>query len=95
VDEATSRETVNAAVAVINNIEAALNQLRALLVPPSDEPDPRDPRNKTADGKLTERGVRVCYHLFAQNKTRYAVSQAMSISFGAATYRYNAWRKAV
>jgi hypothetical protein len=94
VSDTANSETVHAAVAIIGNIEAALNQLRALLEPQSDERDPQDPRNKTPDGKLTERGVAVCYHLFDQDKTRYAVSHAMDISFGAATYRYNAWQKA-
>ena len=58
--------------------------------------DPKDPRNKYAIGgleKLTPRGVEVCYRLFDRGLSRYAVAQAMKISFGAATHRQAAWRK--
>ena len=53
-----------------------------------------DPRNKTSDGKLTSRGVAVCYGLFKEGKTRYAVAKAMNISFGAATHRLHVLKKA-
>ena len=54
--------------------------------------DPRNPLNK--DGmNLSPRGVEVCYRLFDQGKTRYAVSQALDISYGAATHRFHAWEK--
>jgi DNA-binding NarL/FixJ family response regulator len=59
--------------------------------------DPKDPRNKYEVGglqKLTPRGVEVCYRLFDKGLSRYAVAQAMEISFGAATHRLDAWRKA-
>lgn len=59
--------------------------------------NPKDPRNKREIGglqKLTDRGVEVCYRLFDKGLSRYAVAQAMGISFGAATHRQAAWRKA-
>ena len=59
--------------------------------------DPKDPANKYNVGgadKLTPRGVEICYRLFDEGKTRYAVSQLMGISFGGATHRYHAWKKA-
>lgn len=85
--------------AIFTLIEATrdnLDRLEAKLVPPASEPeddlDPRNPLNK--DGvNLTPRGVEVCYRLFDRGKTRYAVSQAMEISYGAATHRFHAWEK--
>jgi hypothetical protein len=44
--------------------------------------------------KLTRRGTEICYRLFDAGKTRYAVSELMNISFGAANHRYKAWEKA-
>lgn len=58
--------------------------------------DPKDPRNKHEVGglqKLTPRGVEICYRLFDRGLSRYAVHQAMDISFGAATHRYASWQK--
>jgi hypothetical protein len=58
--------------------------------------DPKDPANKFEVGglmKLTPRGVDVCYHLFDIGLRRYAVARAMGISFGAATHRYQTWKK--
>ena len=82
------------ALSVIDNIQAELERLRGLLEPRSPEFDPGDPRNKAADGKFTPRGVEICYLLFDKGATRYAVSRAMNISFGAASHRQTAWRKA-
>lgn len=82
------------ALRVIDNMQVELERLRGLLEPRSPEFDPGDPRNKAADGKLTPRGVEICYRLFDKGETRYAVSRAMSISFGAASHRQTAWRKA-
>lgn len=84
----------NPALGLINSLQADLDRLKSLIQPASLELDPMDPRNKTSDGKLSERGVEVCYRLFDEGKTRYAVAKAMSISFGAATHRQQAWRKA-
>lgn len=80
---------------------AGFATLRQLLSPaePIDPTqfDPKDPRNKYDVGgleKLTPRGVEICYRLFDQGMSRYAVSQAMEISFGGANHRYTAWQKA-
>ncbi|WP_245291654.1 hypothetical protein [Methylosinus sp. R-45379] len=87
--------------AAIDNIISALERLRLLLVPEestdSSEFDPKDPANKYDVGgleKLTNRGVEICYRYFDAGKTRYAVSELMNISFGAANHRYKAWEKA-
>lgn len=82
------------ALSLIDNIQAELDRLRGLLQPRTPEFDPKDPRNKTADGKFTPRGVEICYRLFDKGATRYAVSRAMNISFGAASHRQTAWGKA-
>ena len=81
------------ALSLIDSIQADLDRLRGLLQPQLPEFDPKDPRNKSADGKLTPRGVEICYRLFEQGATRYAVSRAMNISFGAASHRQTAWKK--
>ena len=52
------------ALSLIDSIQADLDRLRGLLQPQSPEFDPGDPRNKLADGKLTPRGVEICYRLF-------------------------------
>jgi len=82
------------ALALIAEIEADLDRLKRLILPQSAEFDPKDARNKLPDGKLTARGVEICYRLFEIGRTRYAVSQAMGISFGAADHRLAAWKKA-
>lgn len=90
----------------IDNITAGLERvmtgfanLKSLLAPAPDSSygqqiDPRAPDNKLENGKLTDRGVEVCYRLFDAGKSRYAVGAEMEISFGAATHRYEAWKKA-
>jgi hypothetical protein len=85
-----------AALDLIDTIHADIERLRGLLHASEDLPtfNPKDPRNKSPDGKLTPRGVEVCYRLFDKGKTRYAVKEAMGISFGAATHRLKAWTKA-
>jgi len=79
---------------VIERIQADLERLRGLVQPGELDFDPMDARNKLADGKLSRRGVEVCYRLFDRGKTRYAVGEAMGISFAAATHRLEAWTKA-
>lgn len=76
---------------------ATLSQLVSPQAAAEEEFDPKDPANKYEVGgemKLTERGVEICYRLFDQGKSRYAVSQAMGISYGAANHRLQAWTKA-
>jgi hypothetical protein len=82
------------ALALIKSIEADLDRLRGLVQPNKAEFDTKDARNKTTDGKFTRRGVEICYRLFDSGKSRYAVSEAMGISFAAATHRFDAWTKA-
>lgn len=91
-----------AAIVAIDNITDGLERvmagfanLKALLSPEEEiqEIDPRDPANKLPDGKLTERGIEVCYRLFDAGNTRYSVHQQMKISFSAATHRHEAWKK--
>jgi DNA-binding NarL/FixJ family response regulator len=86
--------------AILSFIQAArenLDRIEAAIVPtglsqPEDELDPGSPLNK--DGAfLTPRGIEVCYRLFDMGKTRYAVAEALKISYGAATHRYHAWEK--
>jgi len=82
------------ALTLIDSIQADLNRLRGLVQAQRPaELDPADPNNKTADGKLTPRGEETCYRMFDSGKTRYAVHEAMSISFGAANYRFDRWQK--
>jgi DNA-binding NarL/FixJ family response regulator len=80
---------------LIESIEDRLKQLRGLIQPQAAPAcDPRDPQNKGADGKLTPRGVEICYRLFEAGKTRYGVAVAMGISHKAASHRHGAWKKA-
>ena len=84
----------------MSTVMAGLLALRETITNPQESAqaiDPKDPRNKHTIGgleKFTPRGVEVCYRLFDQGMSRYAVAQAMGISFGAATHRYDAWQKA-
>ena len=94
------------AVAVVNAIDTVssaleraitgLQNLKTLLVQPEApaEFDPMDPANKFPDGKLTPRGVEICYRLFDAGNTRYAVGAQMGISFSAADNRHAAWQHA-
>ncbi len=85
----------NAAIIdLIDSIQGQLERLRGLVQPQAAEFDPKDPLNKLSDGKLTARGVEVCYRLFDAGKTSYAVKEEMGISYGAATHRLGAWKKA-
>jgi hypothetical protein len=79
---------------LIDSIQDQLERLRGLVQPQAMEFDPKDPRNKLPDGKLTPRGVEICYRFFDLGKTRYAVKEALNISYGAATHRLEAWQKA-
>jgi hypothetical protein len=80
---------------VIDEIQDKLDRLRGLVHPQTrDISDPKDPRNKLPDGKLTDRGVEVCYRMFDAGMTRYSVAEAMGVSYGAATHRRDAWKKA-
>lgn len=107
-DSASSKSPNPAAVAeAINNITAALERmtagfitLKSLLLPEAEIEtaafDPKSPANKHEVGglmKLTPRGIEICYRLFDSGKSRYAVAMLMEISFGAATHRFDTWKK--
>jgi hypothetical protein len=80
-------------IQLIETIQADLDRLRGLVEPQLGEFAPGDPRNKTCDGKLTDKGVECCYRLFDEGKSRYSVAREMKISFAAATHRFSAWMK--
>lgn len=95
-------QLVGAIDTMMGGLEKILSGLAALREAleqpaPAAEGDPKDPANKYTVGgleKLTPRGVEICYRLFDKGLSRYAVAQAMDISFGAATHRLDAWQKA-
>src|ERR1700704_1709102 len=72
---------------------AGYERLRGLVSPQRQKFDPRDPRNKLPNGKLSERGVEICYRLFDEGKKPYAVGHAMLIEFGSAMHRFKNWEK--
>jgi hypothetical protein len=80
---------VQAARENLDRIEAVLRPASSSVEP---ELDPKSPLNKSGVN-LTARGIEVCYRLFDAGKTRYAVKEAMEISYGAATHRFHAWEK--
>lgn len=75
------------------SVLAGFERLRRLVMPQRQKLDPRDPRNKLPNGKLSEQGVAVCYHLFNEGKTPYAVGNEMDIAFGSAMHRFKNWQK--
>jgi hypothetical protein len=83
-------------LSLFQGIREQLDRLEAIFVPAEagefDELDPVNPLNKSGQF-LTRRGIEVCYRMFDAGKTRYAVKQAMNISYGAATHRFHAWEK--
>lgn len=100
----TSNPQISALNALIEGVDTILSALLALRESATDSNenasiglDVKDPRNKQLVGgleKFTVRGVEVCYRLFDKGMSRYAVAQAMGISFGAANHRFDAWQKA-
>ena len=52
---------------------------------------PRDPENKYANGRLTERGIRMCYRLYELGKSPMAVALLMEMSLRAAKRRQAQW----
>lgn len=99
-NHAAIEEALDNISAGLARVSDAFTTLTALLVPDamanSAEFDPKDPANKFEVGglmKLTPQGVEVCYRLFDEGKSRYAVKELMAISFGAANHRFEAWKK--
>src|SRR4051812_42947338 len=84
--------------AYLQAVRGHLDRIEEILIPPAlaqrkeDDLDPKNPLNKSGVN-LTKRGVEVCYRMFDAGRTRYAVSAALDISYGAATHRYHAWEK--
>jgi hypothetical protein len=81
-------------LALIQATRKNLDRIEAFLTdaPKDDELDPQNPLNKIGVN-LSPRGVEVCYRLFDEGKTRYAVKRLLGISYGAATHRFHAWEK--
>ncbi|KPF64429.1 hypothetical protein IP88_13655 [alpha proteobacterium AAP81b] len=93
-------DAVDTIIAGLEKMTSGFAKLRQHFVIPEDDSveefDPKDSLNKHDVGglkKLTPRGVEICYRLFDQGLSRYAVSQAMDIAFGAASHRYKTWQK--
>jgi hypothetical protein len=59
-----------------------------------DDLQPYHPANQTESGKLTKRGVEVCYRLYDLGKSPPAVACLMGISLKAATNRIKLWQAA-
>jgi hypothetical protein len=59
----------------------------------TDELHPRHPYNKHDSGKLTSRGIEVCYRLFDIGKSSLAVAHIMQVSLATARRREKMWRQ--
>jgi hypothetical protein len=85
-----------AILTLLHDMRANLDRIENLLEPPgteSEDLDPKSPLNKNGVN-LSPRGIEVAYRMFDEGRTRYAVSEALDISYGAATHRFHAWEKA-
>jgi hypothetical protein len=87
-------EAIDSITAGLERVTSGFQTLKSLLMSPAPamELDPKAADNKYTDGKLTPKGVEICYRLFDSGKTRYAVAALMDISFGGADHRYEAWK---
>jgi hypothetical protein len=56
-----------------------------------DEAHPYHPANKSNSGRLTKRGVEICYRLFDLGKSPIAVAYLMRISYKTAVSRLKTW----
>ncbi|WP_156332627.1 hypothetical protein [Rhodopseudomonas sp. AAP120] len=88
---------IDAVLSLVAEARANLDRVESILrgpapAEPEDELDPKSPLNKNGVN-LTPRGVEVAYRMFDAGRTRYAVSEALDISYGAATHRFHAWEK--
>lgn len=87
----------DAILALLQDVRANLDRIEALLQPSvniaeADDLDPKNPLNKNGVN-LSPRGIEVAYRMFDAGRTRYAVKEALDISYGAATHRFHAWEK--
>jgi hypothetical protein len=55
------------------------------------EGDPRHPLSKYDDGRLTKRGVEICYRLFDRGKSTMAVAHLTGLTLVAARKRHRMW----
>ncbi|GJG96659.1 hypothetical protein [Cupriavidus pauculus] len=87
-------EAIDNVIAGLERAMSGMQELKALLSEsePKPEFDPKDPSNKYPDGKLTARGIEVCYRLFEAGYTRYKVAALMGIAFNSADNRYHTWK---
>jgi hypothetical protein len=60
----------------------------------SGDRDPQHPLSKYDDGRLTMRGVEICYQLFDMGKSAMAVAHLTGLSLGAARKRGKMWAAA-
>lgn len=60
----------------------------------NDERYPTHPLHKYDDGRLTQRGVEICYRLFDSGRSPLAVAHLMGISLKAARHRHKLWSAA-
>ena len=94
--KALTRDDAAKIASLIDATKENLARIEAILKPPEDA-DEEDleifnPLNKS--GKfLSLRGIEVCYRLFDQGKSVYAVAKALRISYMAANHRFYSWQK--
>lgn len=86
----------NKVVADLGSLSISVNNLKEMLIGSGtdavDDFDPAAIDNKFTDGKLTEKGIEICYRLFDKGHNRNQVASQMGISFTAATHRYATWQ---
>ena len=54
--------------------------------------NPRYPLNKYNDGRLTKRGIEICYRFFDMGNSRLAVAHLTGLSLAAARKRQKTWK---
>jgi hypothetical protein len=62
-------------------IDRLNNELNLVGTQFCDDLHPRFPANRRSDGRLTERGIEICYRLFDLGKSRLAVAYIMGITY--------------
>jgi len=90
-------QTTDNILVLLGDVRANLDRIEAMLRPAGAEAeedlDPKNPLNKNGVN-LSSRGIEVAYRMYDAGKTRYAVAEALGISYGSATHRLHAWEKA-
>ena len=88
------RNTINRQIGTRKRIIRDLNE--ELGLPGAEcgvDHHPRDTENKYANGRLTERGIRMCYRLYDLGKSPMAVALLMEMSLRAAKRRQAQWER--